>query len=58
MNGFYITKDSSNLVQIWNRKPKKIRVRQNDFIFGREDEIPRGKYLERNIWWSIVHMIK
>jgi len=40
MNGFYITKDSSNLVQIWNRKPKKIRVKnQKDFIFGREDEI-------------------
>jgi hypothetical protein len=39
MNGFYITKDSSNLVQIWNCKPKKIRVNQNDFIFGRTDEI-------------------
>ena len=39
MNGFYITKDSSNLVQIWNLKPKKIRVNQNNFIFGREDEI-------------------
>lgn len=23
-----------------------------------EDEIPRGKYLERNIWWSVVHIIK
>lgn len=23
-----------------------------------EDEIPRGKYLERNIMWSIVHIIK
>lgn len=23
-----------------------------------EDEIPRGRYLERNIWWSIVHIIK
>lgn len=23
-----------------------------------EDEIPRGKYLERNILWSIVHIIK
>ena len=39
MKGFYITKDSSNLVQIWNLKPKKIRVNQNDFIFGRENEI-------------------
>lgn len=39
MNGFYITKDSSNLVQIWNLKPKKIRVNQNNFIFGRNNEI-------------------
>jgi hypothetical protein len=39
MNGFYITKDSSNLVQIWNYKPRKIKVSQYDFIFGREDEI-------------------
>ncbi len=23
-----------------------------------EGEIPRGQYLERNIWWSIVHIIK
>lgn len=23
-----------------------------------EDEIPKGGYLERNIWWSIVHIIK
>ena len=23
-----------------------------------EDEIPRGQYLERNILWSIVHIIK
>lgn len=23
-----------------------------------EDEIPRGQYLEREIWWSIVHRIK
>jgi hypothetical protein len=23
-----------------------------------ESEIPKGQYLERNIWWSIVHMIK
>ena len=23
-----------------------------------EGEIPRGQYLERNIWWSVVHMIK
>lgn len=23
-----------------------------------EDEIPRGQYLERNLLWSIVHMIK
>ena len=23
-----------------------------------EGEIPRGQYLERNIWWSIVHMKK
>lgn len=23
-----------------------------------EDEIPRGQYIERDIWWSIVHMIK
>ena len=23
-----------------------------------EDEIPKGKYLERNIWWSIVNVIK
>ena len=22
-----------------------------------ENEIPRGKYIERNIWWSVVHMI-
>ena len=38
MNGFYITKDSSNLVEIWNLKPKKIKINQNDFIFGRPDE--------------------
>lgn len=23
-----------------------------------EDEIPRGDYIERNIFWSIVHIIK
>ena len=23
-----------------------------------EDEIPRGEYIERNIWWSVVHVIK
>lgn len=23
-----------------------------------EGEIPKGEYLERNIWWSIVHIIK
>lgn len=23
-----------------------------------EDEIPRGQYLEREIWWSIIHRIK
>lgn len=23
-----------------------------------EDEIPRGEYIERNIFWSIVHIIK
>lgn len=23
-----------------------------------EDEIPRGQFLERNIWWSIVNTIK
>ena len=23
-----------------------------------EDEIPRGQYLERNIMWSIVHILK
>jgi len=23
-----------------------------------EGEIPRGQYLERNIWWSVVHTIK
>ena len=23
-----------------------------------EDDIPKGEYIERNIWWSIVHIIK
>lgn len=23
-----------------------------------EDEIPKGEYIERNIFWSIVHIIK
>jgi hypothetical protein len=23
-----------------------------------ENEIPKGQYLERNIWWSIVHIIQ
>ena len=23
-----------------------------------EDEIPKGQYIERNIFWAIVHMIK
>lgn len=23
-----------------------------------EDEIPKGKYIEREIWWSIVNIIK
>jgi hypothetical protein len=23
-----------------------------------EDEIPKGQYLERNIWWSVIHRIK
>ena len=23
-----------------------------------EGEIPRGRYIERDVWWSIVHVIK
>ena len=23
-----------------------------------EDKIPRGQYIERNIWWSVVKIIK
>jgi hypothetical protein len=23
-----------------------------------EDDIPKGKYIERNVFWSIVHIIK
>ena len=23
-----------------------------------EDEVPKGQYIERNIWWSIVNIIK
>ena len=23
-----------------------------------EDEIPRGQYIEREVWWSIIHRIK
>ena len=23
-----------------------------------EDEIPRGQYIERDVWWSIVHIVK
>ena len=23
-----------------------------------EDEIPRGQYIERHVYWSIVHVIK
>ena len=23
-----------------------------------EDEIPRGKYIEREVWWSIVTIVK
>ena len=28
---------------------------ENSFI---EEEIPRGKYIERTILWSIIHIIK
>ena len=28
------------------------------FQFVDDIEIPRGQYLERNIWWSIVNIIK
>ena len=28
------------------------------FELAEDVEIPRGKYLERNIWWSIVRIIK
>jgi hypothetical protein len=23
-----------------------------------EDDIPKGKYIERNVFWSIVHIVK
>lgn len=28
------------------------------FQLAEDTEIPRGKYLEREIWWSIIHIIK
>ena len=30
----------------------------NYFMLAEDTIIPRGQYLERNIWWSIVHIIK
>ena len=27
-------------------------------IEGSEDKIPRGQYIEREIWWSIMNLIK
>lgn len=30
----------------------------NYFTLADDIVIPRGQYLERNIWWSVVHIIK
>jgi len=27
------------------------------FQLAKDIKIPRGKYLERNIWWSIVNIV-
>ena len=40
--------------KIWSGHKLNFDIR-NSFI---ENEIPRGEYIERNIFWSIVHMIK
>ena len=30
----------------------------NCFTLAEDVIIPKGQYLERNIWWSVVHIIK
>lgn len=40
--------------EIWSGHKLPFNI-ENSF---EENEIPRGKYIERNIWWSIVNIIK
>ena len=40
---------------IWSGYELKEFNAKGSFI---EDEIPKGEYVERNILWSIVHIIK
>ena len=43
------------MLDIWSGHELKEFNINSSFI---EDEIPLGKYLERNILWSIVHIIE
>ncbi len=43
------------LPPIWSGHELKEFNIHGSFI---EDEIPKGEYIERNIFWSIVHVIK
>ena len=43
------------LPEIWSGHRLKIFDITGSFV---EDEIPKGKYIEREVWWSIVHVIK
>ena len=40
--------------EIWSGHKLNFDIR-NSFVEG---EIPKGEYLERNIFWSIIHIIK
>ena len=42
------------LPPVWSGHKLPFNI-ENSFT---EDEIPRGKYIERSILWSIIHIIK
>ena len=48
-------KKCGNLPEIWCGH--KLEIFDITSSFAKE-EIPRGKYIERNVFWSIVHIIK
>lgn len=58
--GSYVFAEPPKLMQcggmpdIWSGHKLSFDI-TNSFV---EDEIPRGRYLERNIWWSIIHIIE